>query len=218
MRQTRGFTLIELLVAMAIIMIVFMVSMPVFGPILRNKDMDAATQSISTAFMKARSLAMRHNAVYYIGFDTRSPKENMLCILTTPPIAAGNYLTDVVDTPIVLPLGIKFLSITSLMYSNDTTGFNVLLAAEGASPCLNLKAAASPFLYYAFNSMGQAVRSYRDGTTYDKTPFLGSNDDEYLAFGDDDFDVTKKTQYEYKVMKINLMTGSVQTVYTHHRE
>ncbi len=79
-RARSAFTLTELLVVIGIIAMLTLMTLPVLGPLIKGKALDGSVSRLQGAIFKARSLAARANANYYLSFNTLDANKHMMVI------------------------------------------------------------------------------------------------------------------------------------------
>lgn len=88
-RSHRGVTLLELMIMLAIIIIITVVSVPLFTSIIQNFRLSATADELYSALQNARTEAVKRNATVYVSFVTGDSwcyglNVGSACTCTTP--------------------------------------------------------------------------------------------------------------------------------------
>jgi type II secretory pathway pseudopilin PulG len=94
----KAFTLLEAVIVLAIMMMFFAISIPLFSRFTESTKLQGSARSVASVLRTARSYAISNTADYYAAFDTVADPDEYY-------IYDG---TDVVDKKYKLPIGIWF--------------------------------------------------------------------------------------------------------------
>ncbi|MFH0909921.1 MAG: prepilin-type N-terminal cleavage/methylation domain-containing protein [Planctomycetota bacterium] len=189
--KRRAFTLLELLVVMSIMIMLALMTLPIFMPLYRSRSLDGSIRSLEGVMMKARSLAATRNQPMYVTYNTLLSQKNLLLIYQGPP-SDWNDNADLADEPVALQKGTRLLTVATEQYT-ESGGY-----LEDVNNDYRLyPGSAAHRQYLCFTPIGTVVRGgdYEDDQTYETISICMNNEEDTPMF--------------WKVVHVLLLTGEL---------
>lgn len=122
--KKHGFTLLELIIVLAIMIMFFGISIPLFSKLTESTKLETATRSVASTLSTARGYAITNNADYYVFFDLMTGPHSYFI----SNVADGST---VIEKRYKLPTGIYFFrpdyildgSEEAIEFTDDTACF-----------------------------------------------------------------------------------------------